>query len=330
MSTNDKDYAYLPIDYPNLEKYFNDQNAVFWTLPEIDTSRDRADWERSSSSIQEFTKKLLCLFAQADGIVCENLVENFKSKFSFIKSARNFYAAQDHIEVIHNQTYSELINVLIRDEEEKQKALEAIHNYPEIRNIYNWISRWMSKETPDMEALVAFCCLEGIIFIAGFAGVYQLKRLNLFEGLTSANELIAFDESLHTKFGAELYKTLHLVIKERIDENGQKFVYNKLETRRVHEIIQSCITEAIEPFVRNVLQVDLVGLTAEDMMMYVKCAGNELCEILGEPELYQNIKNPFDWMVLILTDKKTNFFEKKVTQYQKSESKVAYNFDENF
>ena len=312
-------YSYFPIKYPILEKYYQLQKQMFWTAQEIEYQDDRRDWDQLDPDTKNFIKFILFFFVQADGIINENLVENFKCETSVYKEARMFYAAQQFVEVGHNETYSMLIETFIRDPDEKMKAFNAIKYYPSIREIANWIFKRMKSSCPLIERIIAFACVEGIFFSSAFAGIYWIKRKNILKGLCKANEFIARDEALHTEFAVALYHVM-----TEIDTSPGRC--EPLSETRVHEIIGEAMIVA-EKFTRSALRVDLVGMNADDMVAYVKCTANRLAESLGYKKLYK-IKNPFDWMAVIGLPNKSNFFETRVSEYGR-QSKADFEFDLN-
>lgn len=324
MSESSKDknffskFSHFPIKHKGLEEYYQFQKSVFWTPQEIEFSQDRFDWEDSEKLVPEakkFIKDILAFFAQADGIVNENLIQNFKRETSFLKEAQAFYDMQGAIERIHNETYSMLIESLFRDEEEKHKAFNAIHYYPSVKKIADWTFKWMNDKLPLAERVIAFACVEGIFFSSSFAAIYWIKRKNLLAGLCKANEFIARDEALHTKFAIALYHTL----------SGIEKKFKPLEPERVHEIITSA-TETAEEFTQAALPKDLIGMKCEDMIKYVRCTSNSLAVSLGYKPIY-DVTNPFDWMAVISLPNKTNFFESRSTEYSRSD---GTNFDFDF
>ena len=309
-------YSYFPIKFPILEKYYQKQKDVYWTAQEIDYLGDRADWDKLDADSRKFIKFILFFFAQADGIVKENLIDNFKRETSFYKECRFFYAAQEFMEVGHNETYSMLIESLIRDPEEKAAGYNAIENFPSIRKMADWMFRWMSRTTSLPERIIAFACVEGIFFSSAFAGIYWIKRKNILKGLCKANEFIARDEAIHTEFAIALYHVITDVDKK----------YASLSEKRVHEIIGSAVV-ACEEFTRVALNVDLVGMNADEMVLYVKCTGNRLAESLGYRKIY-DVNNPFKWMAVIGLPNKSNFFETRPSEYAR-QSTSDFTFDLN-
>lgn len=295
-------FSYFPVEHPSLERYYQIQKSMFWVAQDIPYASDRTDWLRLDRPTRKYIKFTIFFFAQFDGIIIENLVEHFKKETSFLKDAKNFYSAQEFMEVIHNETYGNLIVTYITDEHKRAKAFNAIKNYPSIRKIADWVLRWMDSGAPLLERVVAFACLEGIFFSSAFASIYWIKRRNILKALCKANEFIARDEALHTEFAVELYKVLA--------STGQ---HPPLENARIHEIISDSVT-VIEEFTRNALRVDLIDMNADDMVEYIKCTADTLSSSFGCGKIYK-AKNPFDWMAVLGLSNKSNFFETTVSEY---------------
>jgi ribonucleoside-diphosphate reductase subunit M2 len=303
VSESKNKYSFLPIEFPLLESYYQRQKQTVWVPAEIDFTTDRSDWDRLDEDTQNYIKHLLFLFAQLDGIVNENLVENFKEETSFCKEARFFYAVQEYIEVIHNETYSLLIQTFIRNDQERLRGLDSISHYPAIKAIAEWCFKWMKRDIPLPQRIVAFACVEGVIFSSAFAGIYWIKKKNVLKGLTKANEWIARDEALHTEFAVALY---HVIC-------GQMKKYPELSQEQIITILTDAVS-VTEQFTRTAMNVHLVGLDADQMMRYVKCTADRLATSLGYNKIY-NEANPFEWMLVIGLPNKTNFFEDKVSEY---------------
>lgn len=301
-------YSHFPVESEKLEEYYQTQKNVFWTPQEIDFAEDRADWVKLDPPAKRFIKFILCFFAQADGIVNENLFDNFMRETSKLKEAGKFYKMQAAIEQIHNETYSLLIEAFFRDHNEKRKAFNAIRYYPSIKKIADWIFKWMDPKRPLAERVIAFACVEGIFFSSAFAGIYWIKKRNILKGLCKANEWIARDEAIHTEFAIALYHTL----------TGIRNICTTLEKEKVHEIIKSA-TVASEEFTRNALRVDMIGMNADDMIKYIQCTSDKLSDSLGYGKIY-SAENPFDWMAVISLPNKSNFFETKVSEYGRQEN----------
>lgn len=307
-------YSYFPIRHPNLERFWQKQKSMFWTPQELKIKGDVKDFENASPEIQNFVLHILSFFSQIDGLINENLMHNFTRETSRYKEAAKFYAAQIFIETIHNEMYGLFLKHIIRDENIKLKARNAIKHHPGIKKIANWIEEWMNPKLPLAERVIAFCCIEGILFQGPFAGVYFLKKNNTFKELAKGNELVGRDEALHFLFGVELYN-----IMTRIEKD-----YDLVSEKRVHNIIRSAINVCVD-FNKSALKVDLIGLNFNDMMSYLKSIADHACEKLGYKKIY-NAKNPLDWMVIIGLPNKTNFFESEVTEYGR-QTDNDYEFD---
>lgn len=295
-------FSYFPVEHPSLERFYQIQKSMFWVAQDIPYASDRADWERLDRPTKKYIKFIIFFFAQFDGIVIENLIEYFKKETSFLKDAKNFYTAQEFMEVIHNETYGNLIVTYITDEHKRAKAFNAIMHYPSIAKIADWVMRWMKSDAPLLERVVAFACLEGIFFSSAFASIYWIKRRNILKALCKANEFIARDEALHTEFAVELYKVLA--------SSGK---HTSLENSRIHEIISDSV-DVIEEFTRSALRVDLIDMNADDMVEYIKCTADSLSTAFGSGKIYK-AKNPFDWMAVLGLSNKSNFFETTVSEY---------------
>ena len=299
--------AFFPIKNPEIEHWYQKQKEAFWTAQHIDYTNDRNDWNSLDTNTKHYIKHLLFLFAQLDGIVNENLVENFEKETSvFAKECSMFYAVQKMMEWTHNETYSLLIKTFIQDTKEQEIGLNSIKNFPAIRAIADWAFSKMDSEIPLLERIVAFACIEGVIFSSAFAGIYWIKRRNILHALTKANEWIARDEGIHFNFGITLYHQITSVWKKS----------ERLSQEKIYSIIGDAVA-VTERFTRDAMNVHLVGLDADDMMQYVRCTADNLIKGLNYTPLY-NAPNPYDWMLLISIPNKTNYFESRVTEYSTS------------
>lgn len=315
-------YCFLPITSKRLHEFYCKQRDSVWTAQELDFSNDQDDWLSLDPKIRDFLKFILAFFAQADGVVIENLMQNFQRETDHIKEARNFYAVQTYIETIHNETYGMMIVTYITDVVERDKALDAIKNYPSVHKIGKWMFEWMDRtKSTLLERVIAFASVEGILFSGAFCAIYWIKiHYNKLPGMCKANEWIARDEGLHTQFAVALYKHFTEDTKE----------YERLSESRVHEIIKSA-TDLAENFVRTSLKVETIEMSQDQMIEYIQCTSDVLCGWLGYSPIY-NAKNPFPWMNLIGMDNKSNFFEHVVTEYSKGHNSNAFEFttDEDF
>ena len=303
------EYSFFPRKYPHLDKYYHKMKNSYWVPSEIDFSSDRGDWLKleagGESGILNFIEHILSFFAQSDGIVNENLMENFSKDTSDTKEARDFYTMQAANELIHSETYGLSIETLISDSTKKAKMFDAIHNYPSIKKISEWMIHFMDPKIHILKRVIGFCCIEGILFTAAFCAIYWLKQKKIFRGLWKANEFIARDEALHTEFGVALYHHYTSFVNK----------FKPLKNHEIHKIISSAVSVA-EEFVYEALNLELIGMNAEDMMGYVKTTADSLSVSFGAPQIY-NSSNPFEWMAIISLPNKTNFFEDEVSEYGK-------------
>ena len=300
LQDNKDRFVLFPIRYDEVWKMYKKAEASFWTAEEIDLSHDQKDWERLNDNERHFVKHVLAFFAASDGIVNENLAINFMREVQ-IPEARCFYGFQTMIENIHSETYSLLIDTYIKDAAEKEKLFHAMETVPCVKKKAEWALRWISKKNASFaERLIAFAAVEGIFFSGSFCSIFWLKKRGLMPGLSFSNELISRDEGLHCDFACLLYNMLE----------------GKLSTERVQEIIGDAV--AIEKeFVSDSLPVDLIGMNAKMMCQYIEFVADRLLVALGYHRLF-NATNPFDFMELISLQGKTNFFEKRVGEYQKA------------
>ena len=291
--------------------------ASFWTAEEIDLAHDHKDWGKMSKNEKHFVSHILAFFAASDGIVNENLAMNFSSEIQ-CSEARCFYGFQIAIENIHSEVYSLLIDTYIRDPTEKSHLLNAIETVPCVQKKANWALRWLDKERASFaERLIAFAAIEGIFFSGSFCAIFWLKKRGLMPGLAFSNELISRDEGMHCDFACLIYSKL----------------VNKLPEERIYEIIGNAVTIECE-FVRDALPVELIGMNSKMMVQYIEFCADRLLIALGCEKKYKAM-NPFDWMESISLQGKTNFFEKRVSEYSKSgvgveASKQVISFDEDF
>merc|ERR1719333_1173850 len=278
---------------------YKKHEASFWTAEEIDLSQDLRDWETLADSERHFIKHVLAFFAASDGIVLENLAAQFTTEVQS-PEARAFYGFQMAMENIHSETYSLLIEQYIKDPAEKEMVFDAIHTMPAIQKKAQWAIQWMNRENCSAERLVAFAAVEGILFSGSFCAIYWLKKRGLMPGLTFSNELISRDEGLHADFACLLYSMLE----------------NKLPDDIVHSMIRGAV-EVEREFICDSLPCDLIGMNSKQMTTYIEFVADRLLVMLGHPKIF-NASNPFDWMELISLQGKTNFFEKRVGEYQKA------------
>lgn len=300
LQENKNRFVLFPIQHDDIWQFYKKAEASFWTAEEIDLSPDQYDWaNKLSDDERHFIKHILAFFASSDGIVNENLAENFLSEVQYTE-AKFFYGFQIAIENIHSETYSLLIDTYIKDSNEKSYLFNAIDTLDCVRRKADWALKWIEKGT-FAERLVAFAAVEGIFFSGSFCSIFWLKKRGLMPGLSFSNELISRDEGLHCDFACLLY-TKHLI--------------NKLPKDQVREII----TEAVEiekEFIIDALPVKLIGMNSDLMSQYIEFVADRLLKELGNDPVY-NVSNPFDFMDMISIQGKTNFFEKRVGEYQKA------------
>ncbi|XP_059058427.1 ribonucleoside-diphosphate reductase subunit M2 [Achroia grisella] len=299
LRENPRRFVIFPIQYPDIWNMYKKAEASFWTVEEVDLSKDLSDWESLKDCERHFIKHVLAFFAASDGIVNENLVERFSQEVQ-VTEARCFYGFQIAMENVHSEMYSLLIDTYIRDPKERDFLFNAIETLPCIKKKADWALQWIaSKSATFGERIVAFAAVEGIFFSGSFASIFWLKKRGLMPGLTFSNELISRDEGLHTDFACLMFK--HLV--------------QKPSKQQVLHIIKDAVLIEQE-FLTDALPVRLLGMNCELMSQYIEFVADRLLvDLLGEK--HYNTKNPFDFMNLISLEGKTNFFEKKVGEYQK-------------
>ena len=316
LQENKDRFVLFPITHQDIWQMYKQAEASFWTAEEIDLTPDLHDWANKLSEDERFfIKHVLAFFAASDGIVNENLAVNFLKEVQY-PEARCMYGFQVMIENIHSEAYSLLIDTYIKDTVEKDRLLHAIDTIECVQKKGQWALRWIDKGN-FAERLVAFAAVEGIFFSGSFCSIFWLKKRGLMPGLSFANELISRDEGLHCDFACLLY-TQHLV--------------NPLPKETVTEIITDAV-EIEKEFVSSALPVRLIGMNAELMCQYIEFVADRLLLALNCNKVY-NVSNPFDFMELISLQGKTNFFEKRVGEYQKAGvkegSSKAFSIDEDF
>jgi ribonucleoside-diphosphate reductase beta chain len=302
LRENRERFVILPIRYDAVWQMYKQAEASFWTAEEVDLSEDLADWSRLNDNERHFVSTILAFFAASDGIVNENLATNFIREVQ-IPEARCFYGFQIAIENIHSEMYSLLIDTYIKDPAQKTHLFRAIDTVPAVKKKAEWALRWINS--PDFaERLVAFAAVEGIFFSGSFCSIFWLKKRGLMPGLTFSNELISRDESLHCEFATLLYSMLK----------------TPLPSQRVQQIVAEAV-EIEKEFITEALPVSLIGMNASLMQQYIEYVADFWLVRLGVPKLYHST-NPFDFMELISLSGKTNFFEKRVGDYQKAGVKI--------
>jgi ribonucleoside-diphosphate reductase beta chain len=318
LQENKDRFVIFPIKHHDIWDWYKKQEACFWTAEEIDLHQDITDWNSKLNDDERyFVKHILAFFAASDGIVNENLAENFVSEVQY-SEAKFFYGFQLMMENIHSETYSLLIDTYVKDEKEKNILFKALENFPAIAKKAEWALKWV--DSPNFaERLIAFAAVEGIFFSGAFCSIYWLKKRGLMPGLTFSNELISRDEGMHCSFAVHLHNN-HLV--------------NKVSKTRITEIITNALDIERE-FITESLPVSLIGMNAKLMTQYLEFVTDRLLVDLGCDKVY-NVTNPFDFMDMISLEGKTNFFEKRVGEYQKAgvavteESADKFSFDADF
>ena len=300
LKENPNRFVLFPIQHNDIWEMYKKQEASIWTAEELDLSPDLVDWDSKLNDDERFfIKHVLAFFAASDGIVNENLAENFLSEVQYTE-AKFFYGFQVMMENIHSETYSLLIDTYIKDTKEKNYLFNAIETFEPVKKKADWAMRWIDNGS-YAERLISFAAVEGIFFSGSFCSIFWLKKRGLMPGLTFSNELISRDEGLHCDFACMLYNN-HLV--------------NKLPKEQVQKIIEDAV-EIEKEFVTESLPVRLIGMNAELMSQYIEFVADRLLTELGNDKIY-NTSNPFDFMDMINLQGKTNFFEKRVGEYQKA------------
>lgn len=315
LRENKDRFVILPINYPTIWEMYKRHEASFWTAEEIDLGADNKDWQSLNDGERHFISHVLAFFAASDGIVNENLAVNFMSEVQ-LPEARCFYGFQIMMENIHSETYALLIDTYIKDAAEKNKMFHAIETIPCVQKKAEWALRWIEKGS-FAERLVAFAAVEGIFFSGSFCSIFWLKKRGLMPGLTFSNELISRDEGLHCEFACLLYSMLS----------------QKLSEAQVHEIIGDAVRIEKE-FIIEALPVKLIGMNSDLMSQYIEFVADRWLQELGCSRMF-NSTNPFDFMEMISLQGKTNFFEKRVGDYQKSgvlsqKEPQPFSLDEDF
>jgi len=316
LMPNNNRFVIFPIQHQDIWDWYKKQEACFWTAEEIDLHEDLVDWKSKLTTDERyFIKHILAFFAASDGIVNENLAENFVSEVQY-SEAKFFYGFQLMMENIHSEVYSLLIDTYVSDESEKDKLFRAIELFPAIAEKANWALKWI--ESPSFaERLIAFAAVEGIFFSGSFCSIFWLKKRGLMPGLTFSNELISRDEGMHSDFAVYLHNN-HII--------------NKVSKKRITEILIDALNiERV--FITESLPVSLIGMNSKLMTQYLEFVTDRLL-VDFECEKVYNSKNPFDFMELISLEGKTNFFEKRVSEYQKAGVKSggtgSISFDADF
>lgn len=314
LQEDDNRYVMFPIKDNDIWEMYKKQEDLFWRAQEVDLSKDLKDWESLNDNERYFISMILAFFAASDGIVLENLGARFMSEIQ-LSEARAFYGLQMAMENIHSIMYSTLIETYIKDSQQKYRLFNSLTEFPCIKKKGDWAIRWIQDKRSNFATrLVAFACVEGIFFSGAFCAIYWLKKRGLMPGLTFSNELISRDEALHTEFAVLLHSKLEKPLKKH----------------KIHEIIREAV-EIENEFINDALSCSLIGMNNNLMNEYIKFVADRLSMQLGGDKIY-DCKNPFDWMENISIEGKTNFFEKRVSEYQKAgvlnnDKKEESNFD---
>uniref|UniRef100_A0A6C0E3M8 Uncharacterized protein n=1 Tax=viral metagenome TaxID=1070528 RepID=A0A6C0E3M8_9ZZZZ len=297
LTPDDNRFVMFPIKHNDIWNMYEKQVDCFWRPQEIDLTKDTIDWSKLNEEERRFISMILAFFAASDGIVLENLATRFMGDVQ-LSEARAFYGFQIAMENIHSHTYSLLIETLIQNSEEKDRLFRAIETYPCIQKKAEWAKKWIHDNRSSFASrLIAFACIEGIFFSGAFCSIFWLKKRGLMPGLTFSNELISRDEALHTEFAVLLYSKLN----------------KKLNKARIYEIVKEAVDIETE-FICEALPCRLIGMNSQSMSQYIQFVADRLCLQLGYDKIY-NVSNPFDFMELISIESKTNFFEKRVSEY---------------
>ena len=299
LRENKNRFVLFPIQHDDIWGMYKQGVASFWTAEEIDLSQDLTDWEKLNDGEKHFVSHVLAFFAASDGIVNENLAQNFLDEVQF-PEAKCFYGFQIMMENIHSETYSLLIDTYIKDTKEKSKLFNALETVPCVAKKGEWALRWIQNGN-FAERLIAFAAIEGIFFSGSFCSIFWLKKRGLMPGLSFSNELISRDEGLHCDFACLLYT---------------KYITNKLPEQQVIDIIKNAV-EIEQEFIIDALPAALIGMNSKLMSQYIEFVADRLLEALDCRKIY-NVTNPFDFMEMISLQGKTNFFEKRVAEYQKA------------
>lgn len=310
LQENKNRFVLFPIKYQKIWQAYKKAESSFWTAEEIDFSKDLQDWEHKMTDNERyFIKNIIAFFAGSDGIVNENLLEHLSLEVQ-IPEARCFYGFQVAIENIHSEVYSLLIDTYVKDVAEKNRLLNAIEEIPCVKRKAEWALKWINKKDAKFaDRLVAFSIVEGIFFSGSFCAIFWLKKRGLMPGLTFSNELISRDEGMHTDFAVLLYQHLN----------------NKLENDMIYSIIQEAV-EIEKEFITESIPCAMIGMNSKLMSQYIEFVADRLLQQYGLAKLY-NSENPFEFMELISMENKTNFFEKRVSEY--SLANVKTDMDSN-
>lgn len=319
-------FVLFPLRLPGVWEAYKQQMACFWTVDEVDLATDVEHWKRLTEPERDFVKLVLAFFAASDGIVGENLMTNFSTQFE-APEVRCFYGFQTMMENIHSEMYSLLINTLIDDAAERDRLFNAVENYECVRKKADWAIRWMGernatvdpqgRERPTAlgERLVAFAAVEGIFFSCSFCAIFWLKKRGLMPGLCTSNEFISRDEGMHTNFACLMANMLAGCGMKPDDATITRIIVDAVDTERA--------------FVREALRCDLIGINSDLMEQYLECVADTLLAALDVDPAY-GTRNPFEWMTMISIEGKSNFFEKRVSEYRRPPAVNGFQVDDDF
>jgi ribonucleotide reductase beta subunit family protein with ferritin-like domain len=311
LTPDDDRFVVLPVKYPDLYDMYKKAVSCFWTSEEVDLSKDIQDWTKLSENESHFISLILAFFACMDGLINENLCLRFMGEVQN-SEARLFYGFQMAIEGIHQETYANLIDTYIKNPLERAKLFNAINTFPCVKKKADWVKEHIQSSENFAERLVAFICVEGIHFSGAFCAIYWFRTKNLLPGLCFSNELISRDEALHTEFGIALYRKLK----------------TKLKQSKIHSIIKEAVAIETE-FICEALPCRLLGMNADLMTRYIHFVADRLCLQLGYDKIWDAV-NPFGFMESISIERKTNFFESRVSEYAlatKTQDDATFDFD---
>ena len=316
LSEEENRYVLFPIQHDDIWKEYKKAMANFWTPEELDLSKDYDDFMKLTDNERHFVENVLAFFAASDGIVNENLVERFCNDVKLLE-AKCFYGFQIAIENIHSETYSLLIDTLIKDNNKKNKLFNAIETIPSVKKKADWALKWIGDKSSFGERCIAFAAVEGIFFSGSFCSIFWLKKRGLMPGLCHSNELISRDEGMHTEFAILMHS----------------YLTNKPSVDRVKQIITEAVSIEKE-FITESLPCSLIGMNSDLMKTYIEFVADRLLQMLNIEKVY-NCSNPFDWMEMISVQGKTNFFEKRVGEYSnvanpEMESNHEFKLDDDF
>lgn len=320
LSMNNSDFCIFPIQESEIWNFYKKAQSCFWIAEEINLFEDLRDWNRLASHEKNFIKSVLAFFAQSDGIVNLNLTERFMSEVPY-KEAKFFYGFQIAMENIHNETYSLLIDTYISNSEEKNMLFEATQHYPVIRQKADWAMKWISSDEDLAKRLIAFIIVEGLFFSGSFCCLFWLKERGIMKGLTFSNELISRDEGIHVEFGIYIYK---------------KMVEDGIIQMKPEDIVHQMFMDAVqieEHFINESISCEMIGMNATLMRQYIQFVADRLLVSMGYSKLWF-VKNPFYFMETVSMIGKTNFFERKNSDYMisvdRSEQNLTFHEDEDF